>query len=237
MNALGQVLYDRHMNAADLGRMLEAVAIPNVYAWVNGGQKLPAYRASEISQVLDLGANEIEALSKLVSDSGHKFTAEAPEDETPTTYIGYGFQTVYREDAKEIYAVSLQRFADAVGVVDALTLNDYIEGRRLIALNDVVAIADALTPTRPDWAVGGLSHEVEDDEDNSDDFFRLRTDLSNADSIDDIKDLVAAYIAKPPHARPMEPSRVLEYLGVLESETHPTANALGQEFAAARRIS
>jgi hypothetical protein len=60
-------------------------------------------------------------------------------------------------------------------------------------------------------------------------FGRLRTDISNADTIEDIKALLAEY-ERPEAATPMDPDAVLAALRINKKDTHETANKIAEDF-------
>jgi hypothetical protein len=226
MTALTQILEDREINANQLAKMMEKVKAPNVYKWAKGEQPIPAYRVDEIAELLDLSVQERDDLGLLVSDRGHG-SRSGSDDDKIVTYMGYAFEAAYRGDRSEAYGNSMQRFADAAGI-SALTLGRYLSGERLIPLDEVDAIADALSPAQPAWAVGGLVWQVADGK-SPGRFGRLRTDISNADTLADIKALVADY-ERPDAATPMDPDAALAALRIKKSETHATANKIAEGY-------
>jgi len=226
MNPLQAILDDRGINANNLGTMLPAAANPNVYKWANGQAKLPQSHADEIARVLELTDGERASLEDLISGD---VRADALSDfGEPTNYIAYAFTVSFREDPEESYQSSLKRFSKAAGISPSI-LGTYLSGASLIPLAQVEPIADALSPGQPAWSVGGLSWQVAAEDDTAGRFGRLRTDLSNADTLEDIKGLVTDY-ERPQGIKPMDPSLVLEAIGIYKKDTNETANKIAEGF-------
>lgn len=233
MNPLAVILEMKALNANKLGGLLDGASASNVYKWANGDAPLPGYRAEEIARVLGLSPVQAATLNELVSADARSAVHQDPGE--AVTYLGYAFAVTFREDDEEKYGDSLTRFAKLAGISPNIA-SIYIAGNELIPLDEVVAIADALSPFKPDWAIGGLSHEVAAEPDEPGRFNRLRTDLSNVDSREDIDDILVEYDT-PSDQRPMVPIEVLNKLGVRFQDTHPTANDIALRFADARRNS